>query len=141
MTAKPSRPVFDSPSVFCRLLDKTKGGFFSVSPRRDLHCTTKQQYLPYSSILRTRSIHEHGAVDVVDLFPRPKSTRVMTRSPASGAGNTGAYSEASNVQGELKKWLVRRVECIRGTLTMGIPPTSPISKLKCHGHADVKTRH
>jgi hypothetical protein len=29
----------------------------------------------------------------------------------------GAYRESTRVQEELKKWLVRRVECIRGTLT------------------------
>ncbi|KAF4122461.1 Glucoamylase (glucan-1,4-alpha-glucosidase), GH15 family [Geosmithia morbida] len=113
-------PVFDSPSVFCRLLDKDKGGFFSVSPRRGLNYTTKQQYLPYSCILRTRYINEHGAVDLVDFFPRPKSARVMIRGPSYNAGNMGTYGEMTNVQEELKKWLVRRVECIRGSLTMDI---------------------
>lgn len=30
-----------------------------------------------------------------------------------------AYREATKVQEELKKWLVRRVECIRGRMTLG----------------------
>lgn len=30
-----------------------------------------------------------------------------------------SYRESTRVQEELKKWLVRRVECIRGTLTFG----------------------
>ncbi|KAJ1803293.1 hypothetical protein LPJ75_005922, partial [Coemansia sp. RSA 2598] len=28
-------PEFDSPSVFCRLLDKDKGGHFSITPTCD----------------------------------------------------------------------------------------------------------
>lgn len=31
-----------------------------------------------------------------------------------------AYREATNVQEELKKWTVRRVECIRGSLPIGM---------------------
>jgi hypothetical protein len=30
-----------------------------------------------------------------------------------------AYREATRVQDELKKWLVRRVECIRGSMCLG----------------------
>ncbi|KAF7538662.1 hypothetical protein G7Z17_g12586 [Cylindrodendrum hubeiense] len=101
-------PDFDSPSVFCRLLDKNIGGYFSISPPQDFSCTTKQQYLPSSCILQTRYIHEDGVVDLVDFFPRPKSAQVMTRDYKQGA-----YREATKVQEELKKWLVRRVECIR----------------------------
>jgi GH15 family glucan-1,4-alpha-glucosidase len=105
------RPDFDSPSVFCRLLDKNKGGYFSISPPDEFSCTTKQQYLPSSCILQTRYIHEDGVVDVVDFFPRPKSAKVMTK-----GYKQNAYREAINVQEELKKWVVRRVECIRGSL-------------------------
>ncbi|WZH39750.1 Six-hairpin glycosidase-like protein [Fusarium acuminatum] len=108
-------PDFDSPSVFCRLLDKDKGGHFFISPPPDVNCTTKQQYLPSSCILQTRSIHEDGVVDVVDFFPRPKSTQVTTRGV-----KLNAYREATKVQDELKKWLVRRVECIRGSMDLDI---------------------
>jgi len=108
-------PVFDSPSVFCRLLDKNKGGYFSISPPQSLICTTKQQYLPSSCILQTRYIHEDGVVDLVDFFPRPKSAQVMTR-----GYKHGAYREATKVQEELKRWLVRRVECIRGSLDVDV---------------------
>jgi hypothetical protein len=60
-------------------------------------------------------------VDVVDFFPRPKSAKVMTK-----GYKQNAYREATNVQEELKKWAVRRVECIRGSL--------PIGMLCCHVH-------
>ncbi|KAK8082237.1 glycosyl hydrolase family 15 [Apiospora saccharicola] len=92
-------PDFDSPSLFCRLLDKDKGGYFSIAPNDNdaPSCTTKQQYLPSSGILQTRYIHEDGVVDLQN-----------------------AYREAQSVQEELKRWLVRRVECIRGRLALDI---------------------
>lgn len=107
--------------MFCRLLDKDKGGHFFISPPPDVNCTTKQQYLPSSCILQTRSIHEDGVVDVVDFFPRPKSTQVTTRGV-----KLNAYREVTKVQDELKKWLVRRVECIRGSMNLGNLSTDSI---------------
>ncbi|KAK7951289.1 glycoside hydrolase family 15 protein [Apiospora aurea] len=109
-------PDFDSPSLFCRLLDKDKGGYFSIAPRDASSCTTKQQYLPSSGILQTRYIHEDGVVDLVDFFPRPKTTAILS----SKAFKQNAYRESQKVQEELKRWLVRRVECIRGRLDLDI---------------------
>ncbi|KAL1883150.1 hypothetical protein VTK73DRAFT_9517 [Phialemonium thermophilum] len=108
-------PDFDSPSVFCRLLDKDKGGYFSIHPDGDLLCTTKQQYLPSSNILQTRYIHEVGVVDIVDFFPRPKNASIVTKGPRHGL-----FREVMTVPEELKKWLVRRVECIRGELSLEV---------------------
>jgi GH15 family glucan-1,4-alpha-glucosidase len=108
-------PEFDSPSIFCRLLDKDKGGHFSIHPAAHLSCTTKQQYLPSSNILQTRYIHEDGVVDLVDFFPRPKNAKVIFKGPKQGA-----YREMTSVQEELKQWLVRRVECIRGRLQLDV---------------------
>jgi hypothetical protein len=59
-------------------------------------------------------------VDLVDFFPRPKSTKVMTK-----GYKQNAFREATKVQEELKKWLVRRVECIRGQMTLGKPSSIP----------------
>ncbi|KAK8114508.1 hypothetical protein PG999_006577 [Apiospora kogelbergensis] len=109
-------PDFDSPSLFCRLLDKDKGGYFSIAPRDAPSCTTKQQYLPSSGILQTRYIHEDGVVDLVDFFPRPRTTTILS----SKGYKQNAYRETQNVQEELKRWLVRRVECIRGRLALDI---------------------
>ncbi|KAI8302509.1 hypothetical protein K4K59_000497 [Colletotrichum sp. SAR11_240] len=108
-------PDFDSPTVFCRLLDKDKGGFFSICPPASKHCTTKQQYLPSSNILQTRYIHDDGVVDLVDFFPRPKTATVLAKS-----NRQSAFRETTKIQEKLKKWLVRRVECIRGRLEMDI---------------------
>ena len=96
------------------MLDKDKGGHFSIAPPPSLSCTTKQQYLPSSNILQTRYIHEDGVVDLIDFFPRPKSQNVIDRS-----SKQLSFREAVMVPDELKKWLVRRVECIRGSLDLG----------------------
>ncbi|KAI9751763.1 MAG: hypothetical protein M1835_001172, partial [Candelina submexicana] len=95
-------PEFDSPSVFCRLLDKDKGGYFSISPCQGSNTMVKQQYLPSSNILQTRYIHEEGVVNLVDYFPR----QTEVSHPIAPASNSQ--------KAELKQWLVRRVECIRG---------------------------
>ncbi|KAI1390132.1 glycoside hydrolase family 15 protein [Hypoxylon trugodes] len=107
-------PDFDSPSVFCRLLDKDKGGYFSIAPPQPASVTTKQQYLPSAAILQTRYINEDGVVNVVDFFPRPReATALSTRYEHS------AYREIAGAF-ELKKWLVRRVECIRGQMSLNV---------------------
>ncbi|KAI2613645.1 glycoside hydrolase family 15 protein [Hypoxylon fragiforme] len=108
-------PDFDSPSVFCRLLDKHKGGYFSIAPPQPASYTTKQQYLPSAAILQTRYINEDGVVDVVDFFPRPKQATVL-----STKNKHSAYRETRSVFEELKKWLVRRVECIRGQMSLDV---------------------
>ncbi|CAN8099457.1 unnamed protein product [Discula destructiva] len=109
-------PDFDSPSIFCRLLDNAKGGHFSISPPPEISCTTKQSYLPSSNILQTRYIHEDGVADLIDFFPRPRTSLV----PASSVGRQLAYREVRVVQQELKKWLVRRVECLRGKVELDV---------------------
>ncbi|KAF4631159.1 hypothetical protein G7Y89_g6974 [Cudoniella acicularis] len=108
-------PDFDSPSVFCRLLDKDKGGYFSITPPENTTFTTKQQYLPSSNILQTRYIHEDGVVDLVDFFPRPKHLDVVAKLPKQMP-----YRESISIRDELKKWLVRRVECVRGTVDLDV---------------------
>lgn len=108
------RPNFDSPSVFCRLLDKDKGGWFSIAPPRTTTFTTKQQYLPSSNVLQTRYIHEEGVADLIDFFPRPRDNYTVVRN-----SKQVAFRETAKVSEELKKWLVRRVECIRGTVKIG----------------------
>ncbi|OTA78291.1 glycoside hydrolase family 15 protein [Hypoxylon sp. CO27-5] len=108
-------PDFDSPSVFLRLLDKDKGGYFSIAPPKPASFTTKQQYLPSSAILQTRYINEGGVVDVVDFFPRPKESTVL-----STKYKHNAYRETKSIPEELKKWLVRRVECIRGQMSLDV---------------------
>ncbi|KAI0432110.1 Six-hairpin glycosidase-like protein [Xylaria sp. FL1042] len=108
-------PDFDSPSIFCRLLDKDKGGHFGIAPPDPTSCTAKQQYLPSSAILQTRYINEEGVVNLLDFFPRPKNANILTTNTSQTS-----YREARSVPEELKKWLVRRVECIRGQFALDV---------------------
>ena len=73
--------------------------------------------MPSSNILQTRYIHEDGVVDLVDFFPRPKYAKVLAK-----GYKQNPFRETTSVQEELKKWLVRRVECIRGRLSLGASP-------------------
>ncbi|HET7896723.1 MAG TPA: trehalase-like domain-containing protein, partial [Flavisolibacter sp.] len=52
-------PRFDSPTVFARLLDAEKGGFFSITPQMT-DVVTKQLYLPDTNILVTRFFSDEG---------------------------------------------------------------------------------
>lgn len=88
-------PNFDSPSVFARILDKYKGGHFSITP--NVQFTTKQNYLPNSNILQTKFLNDEGVVNVTDFLPRHESGD----SPAPPLF-----------------WLVRRVEVIRGVASL-----------------------
>ena len=54
-----SFPRFDSPTVFCKLLDADKGGSFSLIPQMK-NMVTKQLYLPDTNVLVTRFFAEEG---------------------------------------------------------------------------------
>uniref|UniRef100_A0A8H7XN78 Glycoside hydrolase family 15 protein n=1 Tax=Psilocybe cubensis TaxID=181762 RepID=A0A8H7XN78_PSICU len=88
-------PNFDSPSVFARILDKDKGGHFSIMPT--VPFTTKQNYLASSNVLQTKFMNDDGVVSVTDYLPRPRKELRTTPKP-------------------LLPWLVRKVECVRGNL-------------------------
>jgi pentatricopeptide repeat protein len=61
-------PRFDSPSVFCSLLDAEKGGYFRVSPVADSY-VSKQLYLPNTAMLITRFMTPDGVGEVLDFMP------------------------------------------------------------------------
>ncbi|KAJ1964665.1 hypothetical protein GGI12_001267 [Dipsacomyces acuminosporus] len=92
-------PEFDSPSVFCRILDKNKGGYFSITPSAGLF-TTKQQYLPFSNVLATKFLSEDGVGQVVDFMHRPRPK--------------------SRSHSHMLPWLIRAVEVIRGEVSFDL---------------------
>ncbi|HXS37898.1 MAG TPA: glycoside hydrolase family 15 protein [Flavipsychrobacter sp.] len=59
---------FDSPTVFAKLLDADKGGYFSIHPRFD-NINYKQLYLPDSAILVTRFLADDGISELIDYMP------------------------------------------------------------------------
>jgi len=107
-------PDFDSPSVFCRLLDKNKGGHFFVGPKNGDHLFTKQQYLPSSNILQTWYLAEEGVLDIIDFFPRPADPSFTSVAAHLGTKRGEAMNWTSSKNPCLKQWLIRRVKCIRG---------------------------
>ncbi len=60
-------PHFDSPSVFCSLLDDDKGGHFQITSTRE--SKRHQLYLPDTNVLVTRFLSEAGVAEVIDFMP------------------------------------------------------------------------
>jgi GH15 family glucan-1,4-alpha-glucosidase len=61
-------PRFDSPSIFCSLLDAEKGGHFRIAPASDSY-VTKQLYFPNTAMLITRFMTPDGVGEVQDFMP------------------------------------------------------------------------
>ncbi|HEU5397288.1 MAG TPA: trehalase-like domain-containing protein, partial [Verrucomicrobiae bacterium] len=58
-------PAFDSPSVFARLLDRERGGYFSIAPAAG-EFKHRQRYFPDTNILLTRFLGTDGIAEVSD---------------------------------------------------------------------------
>jgi len=71
-------PDFDSPSVFCKLLDAKKGGWFSISPQMK-NAVTKQLYLPDTNVLVTRFFSDEGIAEIIDYMPVDESPVLVRR--------------------------------------------------------------
>ena len=61
-------PDFDSPAIFCRLLDAEHGGYFQIAPA-DKTIPGLQSYLPESNILQIRFTCMTGEVVLTDFMP------------------------------------------------------------------------
>lgn len=83
-------PHFDSPTIFNKLLDDEKGGFFRLAPVLT-EVRHKQIYLPGTNILLTRFLSENGVAEISDFMP------VEVKNPAHE--------------------IVRRAKTIRGEIT------------------------
>ena len=91
-------PRIDSPSVFGRILDADKGGFFQVRPADDgMHW--RQQYWPDTNVLVTRFFSDDGMLEIVDLMPL-------------GTDEDDAISDEHSV--------VRLVQVLRGSITVEV---------------------
>ncbi len=73
-------PDFDSPAIFCRLLDAERGGYFQIAPT-DSSIPGLQSYLPESNVLQTRFTSIAGEVVLTDFMP------VETLSASTISGN------------------------------------------------------
>jgi GH15 family glucan-1,4-alpha-glucosidase len=82
-------PQFDSPAIFSALLDRTRGGSFSLAPQLK-EARQKQLYIPDSNVLLTRFFSNSGMAEVSDFM--------------AITGPADAHD------------LVRRAKCIRGEI-------------------------
>nr|WP_312740649.1 glycoside hydrolase family 15 protein [Candidatus Nitrospira neomarina] len=86
-------PYFDSPSVFCAILDDAKGGRFKIAPVPD-GVKSKQYYWPDTNVLVTRFHTPAGVGRMIDFMPVGVRTSDCTRDG-----------------------LIRRVQAIRKSMT------------------------
>ncbi len=86
---------FDAPSVFGAILDRERGGRYSIAPAHG-NWTSRQLYFPDTNILITRFLSEEGVTEVIDFMPVAKH---------------GSRGESR---------LVRTVLAIRGSMPMRI---------------------
>jgi GH15 family glucan-1,4-alpha-glucosidase len=71
-------PAFDSPSVFGRILDVQKGGYYALHPDGD-EWQSKQLYFPDTNILITRFFTHGGVGEVQDFMPIEAASKEMHR--------------------------------------------------------------
>ena len=73
-------PRIDSPSVFARLLDHERGGYFRISPILS-DAQQKQIYVSDTNVLLTRFLSESGVAEISDFMPvtDPAQTSMLVR--------------------------------------------------------------
>ena len=109
-------PDFDSPAIFCRLLDSERGGYFQIAPT-DNTIPGFQRYLRGSNVLQTRFASTSGEVVVTDFMP----VETLSAWPYRGMNNNTWTREDGSCH-----CLVRIVECTHGelpvTMTLRVSP-------------------
>ena len=101
-------PDFDSPAIFCRLLDAQHGGYFQLAPS-DTAIPGFQHYLSGSNILQTQFSSILGEITLTDFMP-VETLSALSLQEMNGSATTGAGEENAHYS------LIRIVECRRGEL-------------------------
>jgi GH15 family glucan-1,4-alpha-glucosidase len=92
-------PRFDAPSIFARLLDWQRGGFFSIAPAGTFRAT--RAYVDDTNVLETTFETDGGAAKLIDLMP------VMTE-------------EVKRTRLTPFRCILRRIECLRGEVPIEV---------------------
>lgn len=71
-------PNFDSPSVFAKVLDDQKGGFFRIAPLFN-HSRHNQLYVPDTNVLLTRFMSHEGILEITDFMPRETDPEIPSK--------------------------------------------------------------
>lgn len=99
-------PDFDSPAIFCRLLDAEQGGYFQISPT-DGTIPGVQRYLHRSNVLQTKFASVTGEVLLTDFMP----VETLNAWPYKALNNNTWTREDGSCH-----CLVRIMECTHGEL-------------------------
>ena len=92
---------FDADPVFCRLLDRDRGGYWSIRPKGAF--TSQRAYLPDTNLLQTVFETDQGRVALLDFMPVGRKL------------DAGVHDYVHlNAPG----WIVRRIEGLRGTVEL-----------------------
>ncbi|HEX7737415.1 MAG TPA: glycoside hydrolase family 15 protein, partial [Ktedonobacteraceae bacterium] len=103
-------PDFDSPAIFCRLLDAERGGYFQIAPS-DPTIPGTQRYLRGSNVLQTRFASMAGEVVLTDFMPVETLSAWQFREMNN---NTWTREDGSC------HCLVRIIECTHGELPVTV---------------------
>ncbi len=99
-------PDFDSPAIFCRLLDAEHGGYFQIAPA-DRAVPGSQRYLRDSNVLQTKFSSTTGELLLTDFMPVETLSAWQFRELNN---NTWTREDGSC------HCLVRIVECTQGEM-------------------------
>jgi GH15 family glucan-1,4-alpha-glucosidase len=108
-------PDFDSPAIFCRLLDHEHGGYFQIAPSEPM--PGAQRYLRGSNVLQTRFTSTIGELLLTDFMP----VETLRAWPYQGMNNNTWTREDGSCH-----CMVRIAECTHGempvTMTLKVSP-------------------
>jgi GH15 family glucan-1,4-alpha-glucosidase len=117
-------PHFDSPAIFCRLLDADKGGFFRLSPVEQAESTLA--YLPGTNILETLFFTASGRLRLLDFMPirqrshRKPHLRLGARFPRVAPALAAAYERELSNDVSAAHRLQRVVTCLEGHVELAV---------------------
>lgn len=103
-------PDFDSPAIFCRLLDAERGGYFQIAPSSGT-IPGSQRYLRGSNVLQTRFASTSGEIVLTDFMP----VETLSAWPYRSLNNNTWTREDGSCH-----CLVRIVECTHGEMPVTI---------------------
>jgi GH15 family glucan-1,4-alpha-glucosidase len=114
-------PDFDSPAIFCRLLDAERGGYFQIAPTGGT-IPGSQRYLSGTNVLQTKFASIAGEIALTDFMP----VETLSAWPYQAMNNNTWTREDGSCH-----CLVRMVECTRGemsvTMTLKVSPNYAMS--------------
>lgn len=93
-------PFFDSPSLFGRILDEERGGFFRISPEHVIK--VEQSYAHHTPILKTRFETKNGVFEIMDYMPRFLTSGNNVYCPSEIHRNIHVISGCPRIKVELK---------------------------------------